>query len=312
MNRFLVFDTLNDVVEQVRQIVYSDTRDRVTCVLENKHGSVFVGGFSLQKNRFFGKAQAVGTIHGMDVKLNGDTNKQWFASLGGAVHPNVRVTGFISSSADVDRDQSVTRIIPECKNAAYCSYRAPDCVSHLGVGVKDNNTVCGLFSYSTPGVDVALGGVLNDRGNQLKIAFITPFSVFGALKYDVSMRQLLRFQLGTMFKVGTGAFFGCIDPSKAVVYGGGFTDVSEKVRVAINGKVELKTHEWAADVGTLVYDRAHLRARYALDTDSIEWIASFAPRDWVTVSLRSSTSRRHSKSVTYGWALDFHARCDDK
>ena len=312
MNRFLIFDSLHDLVGQVTQIVAAESRDRVTATAEHEYGEFSVGGFCMPDNRLLGTGQIVARYPGIEAKLNADTNKRAFGSVRGDISQSVRISGFAGSAPTIQDDINVVRIMPECKNAVYCSYHNPTVISHVGVGVKDNKSVCALCSYSTEDIDLALNGVLNDRGNRLKLAFVTRFALFGALKYDISMHQMLRVQVGAAFKWGKGALFGSLDMSKSILYAGGFTKLTEKLRGAANIKFNMKTREFEGDIGTCVRENAHLRARFGLDKDSIEWIASFSPRNWVNVSFRSITSVHGNRPVTYGWALDFHTHCEAK
>ena len=306
MKRFLVFDRVHTAVERVDDLVLYDTSDRVTYTLRHKYGSLFGGVTSLGKNRFFAAGRAIARYNGFEGKLNTDMNKQTFVSVSGEVSKGLLLAAFHSTAREMPRDHSVTRYMSGCQSAVYGRYTGPEWVSHLGVGVKGDQTTCSL-SLCSESLNVVVSGVLNDRGNLLKLAFLTGFHVFGAMKADVSMRQLVRFHIGALLDAEKGTLFSVLD-SRGKLGFGGFAHVGENLSLGFKGNADVNGKQVEAQVGAILKQKAKLAAKFELSSRNVELVASFSPRKWVDVSLKSVASLSH-RPVVYGWAIDFHNDC---
>ena len=303
MKRFFVFDRVYNAVDKVDRLISSDTSDRVTYTLNHSNGSLFLGATSLGNNRFFGTGRAVLKFNSLEANLNTDITQQIFGSIRADVYKGLSFAGFGSTSRQVLRNLAVTRYMQNCDNALYCCYKGRETSSHIGLGVKKDQSMCSV-ALANEAVNVVFTGILNDRGNLVKIAILTGFNMFGCLKADVSMRQLVRFQIGGLldFKKLTG--FAVWD-SKGKLNFGAFSQVNDSLSLALKGATDVKMRDVELEVGSILKRKAHLKAKFELGSRSLELVSSFSPRKWVDVSLKSVASMSH-RHVVYGWAIDFH------
>lgn len=282
----------------------SDTDDKLQYTFNHKNGSASVSVEARRKSTFFPSAKVQVNMHPLIAKLVADGNLGMFASVSGNLQANTTAACFLKTPG-VRADIGDIRFMPSCLFATNGVYTGPNFTSFLGFGIKKDRSICSLVGVSTDRFSMSLRIVLNDRGNLLKGAIVTPYCLFSSFKIDISMRQVHGFEIGGVYQGKLGSVYAAWDVYKRRMSGGIYAQATQNIKIAGKGSLNLNTKDVEGEIGAIIQNSSRLKARLS-PNNSIELIASFTPREWVDVSFRSIASMTSKHSVKYGWSLDFH------
>lgn len=311
MKRYLYFDTAYNTISNIsKSLAIEDNHISFASITTNTFAK-----FEIFEN-FYSKINGSARLKNYESGFSVDSNKASHLYISDQISNHFLITGSVSN-------HNFTPSINEIKqNEIYLhksllslslKYYRPEnstgCI--LQIGLQKNQAPVSVFSFSLGKINCTLKGVFTDRANLLYTSVLA-HGIIASFKVDVSLSQLQGVECGYLYskpnskKKDNNSVYALYNLNKKSIEFGGYGLIGNK-KLAASGRYELKSNDFSAEFGGLIFDIGELRLKFN-SKQQLEFLTKISPKPWVDVSFKTTSTISNSvlKSVNFGWSLDFH------
>ena len=299
------FDFVVDLTKKLGKF-FTDKRFNHGSLLKTwENGSASVIISQIKDSDFFLKANGMFFSHGCTVNCSVDTGKSYYAKLGYTTESSNFSAKANIFSEKSKRTGSKDLILPDAHASIQTNFKFNPFSISLGVGLQYDKNISLASLLNVGKNQYLINCVLSDKGASYSASLMTKLGIFGNFSFKQQPFIIKSISAGFVkeFKqihglVAFDAITGKMDLS-------GVLQASDYVSFAVLCSCDMKQKQACLKLGTLVNKDAKLRATADM-RGNVDMDVVIHPKDWLTVTLSSSTNITRAEPVNFGMSLDFN------
>lgn len=304
MYNYSHFSSAQNIKNRIDNIFKNKTNDHVSYTFKTPLFQSGISTIALPTGNFEGVISSKLT-HGL-VSASTQLSTAPYFSLNVHLHPTNNLNFKIDFSSPPPKDK---------KNGSHNkhglsifnldgSFKIDSYLITGALGLLYDRSMSFLASLQHPLASGSFHCHVTERTNILKLAAISNFGPFGSIKGDIALMKLNQIEFGWMRNWQKGVAFLSFELMETAVHIATESKIGKTVSVGLKGRIK-GADDIKGRIGVKVDGDTQFSASLGLD-GQISMSTLFQPKEWCTITLRSSTSALTKfQPVQFGWSLDF-------